>query len=253
MMQIIGERLNVFSSKKVRTAVQTRDEHVIMDIAKDQLAHGAQLLNVHAESWDELKWLLETVHKSGAAISLDSPDPEIVRKGLGMPNVKFLNSVSSGRLELFKEAKEHKVKVIGLLHGISAAEVVEAAKKAGFPLYDLYLDPAVMPVSVDASYARCLVEKHREIKREFPGMKTVVGISNISYGMPRPLEIRAAVLVSLLNDGLDAAICNPAELGYYARAVAIIKDDGSGMSTVNYIRAFRKDEAAKKAAPPPQK
>jgi cobalamin-dependent methionine synthase I len=252
MMLIIGERLNVFASKKVRTALEAKDERVILDIAKDQLAQGAQYLDVHAEGWDDMKWMLETVQKSGASICLDSPDPEVIRKGLAMPGVKFLNSLAGGRLDCFKEAKEHNVKVVGLLHDVSAAEVVEAAKRASFSFEDLYLDPAVMPVSVDAANARKLIEKHRDAKRDFPGVKTVVGISNVTHGMPRPLEIRAAILVSLLNDGLDAAICNPAELGFYARAVAIIKDDGSGTSTVDYIRAFRKDEAAKKAALPPK-
>jgi hypothetical protein len=69
--------------------------------------------------------------------------------------------------------------------------------------------------------------------------------------MPRPTEIRAMLLVTLLNDGLDAALMNPMELGWFARAQAILKDDGSGKSTVDYVRAFRKEEAARKAARPP--
>jgi len=248
MMLMIGERLNVFASKKVNAAVETRNEEMILAVAREQLEAGAQVLNVHAPERENLKWLLEVAGRTGAPLSLDSPDPDIIRSLLGMPGVKFLNSLSAGRLELFGEAKARHVKVVGMLHDVTADEVVETAKKASFPLEELYLDPAVMPVSMDASYARKLVERHRDIKLRFPGMKTIVGISNISTGMPRPMELKAAMLVTLLNDGLDAAICNPAELGFLARAHAIIRDDGSGKSTIEYIRAFRKDVAAKKAA-----
>lgn len=249
-MLIIGERLNIFASKQVRAALESRDEPAILAIAKEQLDAGAQYLDVHAQSWDDLRWLLEAAGKTGAPLCLDSPDPEMIRKGLELPSVKFLNSIGGDRLELFREAAAHRVKVVGMLHDVTPEQMVEAANGAGFPLEDLYLDPAVMPVSVDAAFARRLVEDHRELKRRYPSIKTIVGISNAAHGMPRKTEIRAVLLVSLLNDGLDAALMNPLELGWFARAQAILKDDGSGRSTVDYVRAFRKEEALKKAAPP---
>jgi cobalamin-dependent methionine synthase I len=248
-MLVIGERLNIFASKKVRAALEARDEAVILAVAREQLDAGAQYLDVHAQAWDDVKWLLETAARSGAPLCLDSPDPGIIRKGLELPSVKFLNSIGGDRLELFKEATARRVKVVGMLHDVSAEKIMEAARAAGFPLEDLYLDPAVMPVSVDAGNARRLVEAHRELKRRFPGMRTLVGISNSTHGMPRPTEIRAMLLVTLLNDGLDAALMNPAELGWFSRAQAILKDDGSGRSTVDYVRAFRKEEALKRSAP----
>ena len=246
-MLVIGERLNIFASKKVRAALESRDKAAIIAIAKEQLDCGAQYLDVHAQNWDDVEWLLEAAGKTGAPLCLDSPDPGIIRKGLELPSVKFLNSIGGDRLELFKEAAAHRVKVVGMLHDVTAEQVVEAAKGVDFPLEDLYLDPAVMPVSVDASFARKLVEDHRDLKRRFPALKTIVGISNAAHGMPRKTEIRAVLLVSLLNDGLDAALMNPSELGWFARAQAILKDDGSGRSTVDYVRAFRKEEAQRKA------
>jgi len=248
---VIGERLNIFASRKVREAVEARNEAFIVSVAREQLEAGAHYLDVHAQDWDDMEWLLGAAAKSGGQLCLDSPDPEIIRRGLAMPQVKFLNSIAGGRLDLFREAAGRKVKVVGMLHDVTAGEMVDAAKGAGFLPEDLYIDPAVMPVSVDASNARRLVERHREIKREFPGMRTLVGISNCTHGMPRPTEIRAMLLVTLLNDGLDAALMNPMELGWFARAQAILKDDGSGKSTVDYVRAFRKEEAARKAARPP--
>jgi 5-methyltetrahydrofolate--homocysteine methyltransferase len=245
-MLVIGERLNIFASKKVRAALEARDEAFILAVAREQLAAGAQYLDVHAQEWADLEWLLDTAARSGSPLCLDSADPDLIRKGLAHPSVKFLNSIGGDRLELFKEAAARQVKVVGMLHDTAAEQMVEAAKAAGFPLEDLYLDPAVMPVSVDASFARKLVEDHRDLKRRFPSMKTVVGISNAAHGMPRKTEIRAVLLVSLLNDGLDAALMDPSELGWFARAQAILKDDGSGRSTVEYIRAFRKEEVRKK-------
>jgi 5-methyltetrahydrofolate--homocysteine methyltransferase len=245
-MLVIGERLNIFASKKVREALEARNEAVILSVAKEQLDFGAQYLDVHAQSWEDVKWLLETAGKSGAQLCLDSPDPEIIRRGLEHPSVRFLNSIGGDRLELFGPARERKVKVVGMLHDFSAQQMVEAARAADFPLEDLYLDPAVMPVSVDAGNARRLVEAHRELKRRFPAMKTLVGISNSTHGMPRPTEIRAMLLVTLLNDGLDAALMNPGELGWFARAQAILRDDGSGKTTVDYVRTFRKEEALRK-------
>ncbi len=248
-MLMIGERLNIFASRKVRAALESRDGATILSIAREQTDAGAQILDVHAESWEDMKWLLETAAGAGTPLCLDSPDPEIIRRGLELPAVKFINSIGGDRLDLFGLARERNVKVVGMLHDVTAAQMVGAATSAGLPLEDLYLDPAVMPVSVDAGNARRLVEKHRGLKKEFPHIKTVVGISNSTHGMPRPTEIRAMLLVTLLNDGLDAAILNPAELGWFARAQAILKDDGSGRSTIDYVRAFRKEEGAKKPKP----
>jgi len=244
---IIGERLNIFASKMVRAALEARNEAVIVSLAKEQMDLGAQYLDVHAQNWEDVKWLLETAGQSGAPLCLDSPDPEIIRRGLDFSSVKFLNSIGGDRLELFGLARERKVKVVGMLHDVSAQQMVDAAKTAGFPLEDLYLDPAVMPISVDAGNARRLVEAHRELKRLFPTIKTLVGISNSTHGMPRPTEIRATMLVTLLNDGLDAALMNPAELGWFARAQAILRDDGSGKTTVDYVRTYRKEETVRKA------
>ncbi|MBM4247908.1 MAG: hypothetical protein FJ149_00390 [Euryarchaeota archaeon] len=248
-MLVIGERLNIFASKRVRAAVESRDGAAVLAIARAQLDAGARYLDVHAQSREEMEWLLETAGKAGAPLCLDSPDPEMIRRGLEFPSVGFLNSIGADRLDLFKTAAERKVKVVGMLHDTTADEVVRAAGAAGFPLEDLYLDPAVMPVSVDAANARKLLEDHRELKRRFPLIKTIVGISNAAHGMPRKAELRAVLLVSLLNDGLDAAIMDPSELGWFARAQAILRDDGSGMSTVEYVRAFRREEAARKGAP----
>jgi len=248
-MLVIGERLNIFASKKVRAALEARDEAFILAVAREQLAAGAQYLDVHAQEWADLEWLLDTAAKSGSPLCLDSADPAVIRKGLAHPSVKFLNSIGADRLELFKEAAARHVKVVGMLHDTTAELMVEAAKAAGFPLEELYLDPAVMPVSVDASFARKLVDDHRDLKRRFPAQKTIVGISNAAHGMPRKTEIRAVLLVSLLNDGLDAALMDPSELGWFTRAQAILGDDGSGRSTLDYIRAFRKEQGLRKEAP----
>ncbi len=248
-MLVIGERLNIFASKKVRAALEARDEPAILAVAKEQLDAGAQYLDVHAQEWDDLEWLLDTAAKTGSPLCLDSADPVIIRKGLAHPSVKFLNSIGLDRLGLFGEAAGRKVKVVGMLHGAAAEQVVEAAQAAGFPLEDLYLDPAVMPVSVEASFAKKLVDDHRDLKRRFPAIKTIVGISNAAHGMPRKTEIRAVLLVSLLNDGLDAALMDPSELGWFARAQGILKDDGTGRTTVDYIRAFRREEAARRKVP----
>lgn len=244
---MVGERLNVFASRSVRRALEERDSASIQRIAREQVSAGAQMLDVHAQEWEDMRWLLENARGAGVPLCLDSPDPELIRKGLEEPGVAMLNSIGEGRLELFNIARERGVRVVGMLHNTTAEEVLEAAKRARFPLENLYLDPAVMPVSIDAANARRLVESHRELKRLRPSIKTIVGISNASYGMPRPTEIRATLLVALMGDGLDAAILNPAELGWFVRAHAILSDDGSGRSTVDYVRAFRREEAAKKA------
>ncbi|MEM3042759.1 MAG: dihydropteroate synthase [Thermoplasmata archaeon] len=244
---MIGERLNVFASRRVRQALENRDEGAIIAMAREQVDAGAAALDVHAQSWEDMRWMLEAAGRAGVPLCLDSPDPEILRRGLEMPAVGFLNSVAGGRLELFELARERGVKVVGMLHDVTAEEVVEAARRAGFPLGNLYLDPAVMPVSLDASNARRLVERHRELKSRFPEIKTIVGISNATHGMPRPTEIRAVLLVTLMNDGLDAAILNPSELGWFVRAHSILADDGSGRSTVDYVRAYKREEAAKRS------
>lgn len=240
---IIGERLNVLASKKVKAIVEARDSVALLAEARTQIAAGAQVLDVHCPDEEGQRWMLEQAATLDVPLSLDNPDPGIIRACIHMKNVRYLNSLTSERLDLFKEAADAGVEVVALLHNTDIEDVKKAAAKNRFQLGRIYFDPAIVPLSVDAANGMKLLKAHESLKK-MHGVRTIVGLSNVSYGLPRPLEIRTATLLSLLEAGLDAAIMNPVELIWFVRAHGTLHDQ-SGKEMMAYIKAFRAEGGAK--------
>jgi 5-methyltetrahydrofolate--homocysteine methyltransferase len=243
-MLVIGERLNVLASKKVRAMVEARDATALLAEARAQVAAGAMALDVHCPDVEGQRWMLEQAASLNVPLSLDNPDAGIIRECLRMRNVKFLNSITSERLDLFKDAAEAGVEVIALLHNTDLEDVRKAANKHRFPLSRIFFDPAIVPLSVDAANGPRLLRVHETLKKEH-GVRTIVGLSNVSYGLPRTLEVRAATLISLMEGGLDAAILNPLELIWFVRAHKMLHDQ-SGKEMMAYIKAFKAEGGAKR-------
>jgi 5-methyltetrahydrofolate--homocysteine methyltransferase len=237
-MLLIGEMLNVQAYKTTKQAVARKDEDTIISIARTQLEHGADVLDVHATTLDDQKWMLGVLKDLGCPLSVDNPDADILKICMNCEGVAYLNSISCDRLELFELARDLDLKVIGLMHNCSAEQILGGAVRYDFPKDRLLLDPAVIPVSIDPTAPVKIVKVHRQIKQEYK-IKTVAGIGNISFGMPRGAELRIALLLDLYKDGLDAAIINPKEVSWFVRAADALRDP-TGKAMMGYIKAFKK-------------
>jgi 5-methyltetrahydrofolate--homocysteine methyltransferase len=109
-------------------------------------------------------------------------------------------------------------------------------------LEDIYLDPMVRPVSTGGQYGSVVFETIRQVNREFPGVHTACGLSNISFGLPARKIINHTFLVMAMNAGLDAAILDPLDKRLmslvFASELLLEKDEYA----MNYITAFREDK-----------
>ncbi len=248
-MLLIGEKLNVHAYKKVAAAVKARDPKFLLDEAQKQIALGANVIDVHGGGMEDQMWALKTLSELKFPLSVDNMDPAIIRAGLGIGEVKFINSIGDGRLDLFKDAKAHDVQVVGLLFNVGAEKMLKAAEDAGFDKSKLYLDPAVQSVGADPKQGVRIIKDHRELKAKYK-VKTIAGIGNVSATMPgRTLELHVALLLSLMHDGLDAAIVNVEKMGWFSYAKEVL-DDPSGKALMRYLKRFKSEAAAQAAAPP---
>ena len=148
-------------------------------------------------------------------------------------------------------AREHGAKLIALVQGEDvpasttaqkvdlASRLIERLTRAGVALDDIYVDPLVFPVATDSGSALATVAAIREIMARFPGVHTICGLSNVSYGLPARKLINRIFLVGAIAAGMDAAIIDPtdAELmsALFGAAAVFGRDD----YCMNFIEAFR--------------
>jgi cobalamin-dependent methionine synthase I len=238
MMLLIGEKLNVHAYKKIRHIVEKRDAGKLLKVARRQINSGADVLDVHGGGKEDQLWMLRTLSELKFPLTVDNMAPDVVRASLDIGEVKYINSIGEGRLDLFKDAHEHGVNVIGLLFNVTPEQMLAAAREHSFDTSMLYLDPAVQSLAADPSQGPRILKDHRDIKARFKA-KTIAGIGNASHMMPgHGNEVNAALLVSLMQDGLDAAIVNIERLAWFAWARELF-DDPSGKALMRYIKRFK--------------
>ena len=230
-MLIVGELINGMY-KETRNAIKTKDKSAIQKLAKDQIANGADLLDVNtgpasSNPKDDMKWLIEAIQEvTDAGLCLDSTKPEVIEEGLKIAKSRaMINSADANDEKLnhyLEMAKKYKSMLIVLTmdkKGVPrnkdermehAAKIVSTATEKNFPVNDLYIDPVVLPVNVAQPQALELLEALREFKLlNDPPPKTIVGLSNISQGTKlRPL-INRIYLAMAVTSGLSAAIMDP--------------------------------------------
>jgi len=225
---IIGELINGMY-KSIGTAIAERDKKVIQKIAKDQIEHGAGMLDVNTGPYeknpkDAMKWLVETIQEScDAPLCLDSTKPDVIEEGLKLVKKKaMINSTNSDDEKLntiLALAKKYNTSLIGLTMGKSgiprdrnermehAAKIVTKCQETGIDTRDLYLDPIVLPVNVAQAQGAEVLESIREFKLlADPAPNTVLGLSNASQGTKERPLINRTFLVMALAGGLSAAI-----------------------------------------------
>jgi 5-methyltetrahydrofolate--homocysteine methyltransferase len=120
-----------------------------------------------------------------------------------------------------------------------AGQLVEKVKAAGVPLDDLYIDPIVYPLATDHQSALATLDAIEQIMKQFPGVHTTCGLTNVSYGLPNRRLANRIFLVSAISRGLDCAIMDPTDKQLYGALKAALMIAGKDEFCMQYIAAFR--------------
>jgi cobalamin-dependent methionine synthase I len=259
-MLIVGERINA-SRKSIAEAISSRNAPFIQNEAKVQAITGADYLDVNAgtfvgEEARHLQWIIETVQEVvDLPLCIDSPDPSVIKAMI--PLVKktpMINSITleSSRLEgILPVVAGHKMKVIGLCQSGDAiadtaeakvrlaGELVKKVKAAGIPLDDLYVDPLVYPLATNDRSGLATLDAIEKIMKQFPGVHTICGLTNVSYGLPNRKLVNRTFLAAAIVRGLDSAILDPTDKQLFGSLKAALMVTGKDEFCMEYISAFR--------------
>jgi cobalamin-dependent methionine synthase I len=234
-MVIIGEAIHVIA-KAVSTAIRERDAKVIQDLAKAQTEAGADYIDLNVgpmkkDTEETMQWLVNAVQEAtDLPLSIDTLNPVAMEAGLKACKRKpLLNSASGKNLskeQMLPLAKKYSCDVVvsvmtdkGMPPDVeskvdSIMSTVDYANGLGIPNEDIWVDPILLPISTAGEGQRFTVLNLEFIKildDVLPGVKSTVGLSNTSNGVPdqlRPL-LNRTYLVMLERKGLYSAIADP--------------------------------------------
>ena len=228
---MIGERLNPTGKSKLKKALREGDMDYLVEEALAQTDAGADILdvNVGVPGLDEASVMDQVVRELQTVVivplQIDTAHVEAMERALRHYNGKpLLNSVSGkeeSMSQVFPLVKKYGAAVVALTldeEGIPstaqgrlavAEKIIRRAADYGISKKDIIVDPLTMTVSTGADNARITLEALSLI-REKLGVHTVLGVSNISFGLPRRGLINTAFFTMALDHGLSAGIINPA-------------------------------------------
>ena len=259
-MLLIGESING-SIASVGKAILSRNADFICQLAREQQTSGADILDINAgvpegaEATD-LPWLVHAVQGVvDLPLMLDSVNTGALDRALSVCRGRpIINSLSGERLRL-----ESVLPLVGRHHcqiviiclddkGIPpnpegrlevAIKVTEQAIQSGLEMSDIYLDPVILAIGTDWQAAKVSLETLRLLKERLPQARSVLGISNVSFGMPRRRLLNATFLAMAMGHGLDAAILdvrNRSLMAVVRSAGLLAGKDPLGRA---YLRAYR--------------
>lgn len=250
---IVGERINPTGKSKLKQALRDKNMDYILQEGFSQQEKGAQILdiNVGLPEIDEVQMIVEVVGQVQSVIDLplqiDTADVKAMEQALRYYNGKaMINSVNGKRESMeaiFPLVKKYGGVVVGLTldeDGIPdtaegrvaiAKKIVQTGEAYGIERKNIVIDPLCMTISSDDHSAVITLETLRQVKQQL-GVKTILGVSNISFGLPRRDLINSNFYAMALAAGLDCGIINPnAEAmmaAYYSYKALAGKDENCG-------------------------
>jgi cobalamin-dependent methionine synthase I len=268
-MIIIGEKINA-TIKRVKAMVESRDEQALIQLATAQAEAGADIIDVNvgtgsgtrADEIEAMQWAVALIQQHvDKPLCIDSADSAVIEAGLrAMDNRRrMINSVKAEQDnmdEIIPLAKKFNAMLVALPmdeNGIPATmdarvavceTLVNACQRRGFPLSALFFDPLVLPISSDTTQGMVTLDSLAAIKKAFPEAKTVMGLSNVSYGLPERKTLNSGFLYMAIYAGLDAVIANPqnTDIMMALRAGEVLT--GKDPRCRRYARAVRQMSAA---------
>ena len=232
---VIGERINPTGKKRLQQAIREQDMCYILNEAINQMEAGADILDVNMglPDIDEPEAMRRAVREiqgiSDLPLQIDSSDPAAIEAGARLCNGRpIINSVN-GKKDVLEAilpiAKKYGALVVGLTldhDGVPetaggrlaiARRIVEAAAAYGIPARDILIDCLTLTVSAQQDQAKETLRAITLCKDEL-GVKTSLGVSNVSFGLPARELMNATFLAAAFGAGLDCAIINPMSSRY---------------------------------------
>ena len=269
---VVGERINPTGKKRFQQALRDGDMNYILEQAVSQAEAGAQILdvNVGAPGVDEPARMEQVVKALQSVVSLplqlDSSHAEALERGLRVYNGKPIVNSVNGEPEVLEKVlplcKKYGAAVVGLAideRGIQpkaedrvaiARRINKAALEAGIPQEDIYIDCLTLTASAQQEDVLATVQALHTCKTEL-GVRTILGVSNISFGLPCRPYLNTTFLTMAMYAGLDLAIMNPSSeemmAAVYAYNVLTNRDKQSGRYIARYADQVPASAALAKA------
>jgi len=267
--RIIGERINPTGKKKLKEALKTGDMEYVLSQAADQIKDGAEILDVNAgvPGIDEKAVIVKIVKAlqgiTSAPLQIDSNNPEVIEAALrvysGKAIVNSVNGEEKSLASIIPIVKKYGASVVGLTlddDGIPetaekrieiAKKITERAAQAGIEKKDVFIDCLTLTVSAAQENSGNTLKAIRYVK-DVMGQKTVLGVSNISFGLPNRPMINHNFLQMALASGLDLPIMNPGapEMVQAVDVYKLIMNIDKGASA--YISKYSEELVPKAAA-----
>lgn len=226
---IIGERINPTGKSKFKQALRDGNMDYILGEGVKQADSGAHILdvNVGLPEIDEVSLMSRTVYELQSILPLplqiDTTDPVAMEKAMriynGKPMINSVNGKAEVMEKIFPLVKKYGGVVVGLAldeDGIPnnsdgrvkiAEKIYSTAAQYGIKRKDIVIDALTMTMSTDTNSANITLDAVRQIKAK--GGRTVLGVSNISFGLPQREKINSAFFTMAMQSGLSAGIINP--------------------------------------------
>ena len=256
---IIGERINPTGKKRFKQALRDNDMDYILSQGLEQEDAGADILdvNVGLPEIDEPKMMHDVVTRlqgvTGLPLQLDTTDITALEQGLRYYNGKAMINSVNGKQEVIESVMPLVKKYGGVLVGLAldedgipetadgriavAEKIYQAADKYGIPRKDIVIDGLCMTISSDSSSAVTTLETIRRIRDEYNG-HSILGVSNISFGLPQRQIINSYFLTMAMQNGLSFAIMNPNNDQMMAAYRAFVALSDLDPQCMNYIEAY---------------
>lgn len=262
---VIGERINPTGKKRFQQALKENDMNYIMSLAIEQEDAGADILdiNVGYPDIDEVSMMTKVVRAVQSVVNLplqiDSSNPEAIEAGLRACNGRaIVNSVdaSDEKLDVILPiVKKYGAAVVGLAMGrggmprdaeervMYAETILERAREYGISERDVIIDCLALTISAQQEQMNETLEAMRRLSEEY-GCKLLLGVSNISFGLPARDAVNKTFLAMAIASGLNFAIINPnnkemMDVIFAARALK-----GEDKNCEKYIERFSGDAGA---------
>ncbi|MCL2864582.1 MAG: homocysteine S-methyltransferase family protein [Lachnospiraceae bacterium] len=257
--KIIGERINPTGKKKLKEALRRSDFDYILNEAYQQERQGAHILDVNVGLPDinECRMMVEVIKSLQAAIPLplqiDTVDIVTMEQALRYYNGKAMVNSVNGKQEsmdaVFPLIQKYGGVVVALTldeSGIPetvegrlaiARKLIDTARKYGISQKDIVIDVLALTISSDPQGAKVTLETLRRVREEL-GVNTILGVSNISFGLPKRPIINSIFYALAMENGLSAGIINPGSedmmKAYYAYHALHNLDE----NCANYIQKY---------------
>jgi 5-methyltetrahydrofolate--homocysteine methyltransferase len=264
-MIIIAEKINA-SRPGIKKIIESRDARTLGSLARKQVQAGANFIDINVgtgsgtgeDEIESMQWAVRVVAEAvEKPLCIDSADAAVLEAGLaaGDGRAALINSTKAEDRTLeavVSLAHRYEAALVALamdetgiphtVEGRLAAchRIAESCKAHGVPFEKVYFDPLVIPVSIDATQGMTTLETLGAVKAAFPGARTTLGLSNVSFGLPARSILNAAFLHMALYTGLDAAIMDPLDEALMAAIRAGEALVGRDRHFRRYTRTYRR-------------